>query len=49
MDISINRLARGNPWLEQIEREDSAAPYHDWNERISSECYRANAAAHLGG
>ena len=38
---------RENPWLEEIEREDSAAPCHDWNERISSECYRPNTAARL--
>lgn len=38
---------RENPWLEEIEREDSASPYHDWNERIHMECYRANAAARL--
>ena len=29
---------RENPWLETIELQDSAAPYHDWNERITSEC-----------
>ncbi|MBI4817855.1 MAG: DUF3536 domain-containing protein [Deltaproteobacteria bacterium] len=33
---------RENPWTGQIEREKSAAPHHDWNERIHSECYRAN-------
>jgi alpha-amylase/alpha-mannosidase (GH57 family) len=38
---------RENPWIEEIEREDSAAPYHDWNERINFECYRANTAARL--
>ena len=38
---------RENPWIEEIEREDSAAPYHDWNERILTECYRANTAARL--
>ncbi|HOI94677.1 MAG TPA: DUF3536 domain-containing protein [Syntrophobacter fumaroxidans] len=38
---------RENPWLEEIEREDSAAPHHDWNERINAECYRANAAARV--
>lgn len=36
---------RENPWLESIERQDSAAPFHDWNERIGSECYRPNTRA----
>ena len=36
---------RENPWLEAIELQDSAAPYHDWNERIAAECYRPNAHA----
>ena len=36
---------RENPWLESIERQDSAAPFHDWNERIGAECYRPNARA----
>ena len=30
---------RENPWLEDIELQDSAYPYHDWNERIAAECY----------
>jgi len=34
---------RENPWLEAIELQDSAYPFHDWNERISAECYAANA------
>jgi len=38
---------RENPWLETIEIQDSAAPYHDWNERICSECYATNGAARV--
>ena len=38
---------RENPWLDAVEVEDSAAPHHDWNERIAAECYAANAAARL--
>ncbi len=38
---------RENPWLEVIEMQDSAFPYHDWNERIASECYDRNAAARI--
>jgi alpha-amylase/alpha-mannosidase (GH57 family) len=38
---------RENPWLDDVEREPSAAPHHDWNQRISLECYRANTAARL--
>ena len=38
---------RENAWLEAIERQDSAAPYHDWNERISAECYGPNALARV--
>lgn len=38
---------RENPWLEAIELQDSAYPYHDWNERISAECYAPNAAARI--
>ena len=40
---------RENPWTGIVERELSAAPYHDWNERIYHECYRPNAAAMIGG
>ena len=38
---------RESPWLEAIEIQDSAFPYHDWNERISAECYAANAVSRL--
>jgi alpha-amylase/alpha-mannosidase (GH57 family) len=38
---------RENPWLEQIELQDSAYPYHDWNERISAECYAPNLSARI--
>jgi alpha-amylase/alpha-mannosidase (GH57 family) len=36
---------RENPWLEAIEIQDSAYPYHDWNERITAECYAPNTAS----
>ena len=38
---------RENPWLEAIEKEDSAAPYHDWNERITAECYAPNGRSRI--
>ena len=40
---------RENPWLEDIELQDSAAPYHDWNDRITAECYAPNTAARIIG
>ncbi|HEX6881542.1 MAG TPA: DUF3536 domain-containing protein, partial [Terriglobales bacterium] len=40
---------RENPWLEAIELQDSAEPYHDWNERIAAECYTPNATARILG
>lgn len=38
---------RENPWLETVERQDSAYPHHDWNERVTAECYAPNAASRL--
>jgi alpha-amylase/alpha-mannosidase (GH57 family) len=38
---------RENPWLEAIELQDSAYPYHDWNERVTAECYSPNAASRV--
>jgi alpha-amylase/alpha-mannosidase (GH57 family) len=38
---------RENPWLEAVERQDSAYPYHDWNERITAECYAPNGASRI--
>ena len=38
---------RENPWLEVIEIQDSAKPFHNWNERISSECYEPNTVARI--
>jgi alpha-amylase/alpha-mannosidase (GH57 family) len=38
---------RENPWLESVELQESAQPYHDWNERILAECYAPNADCRL--
>lgn len=38
---------RENAWLEVIEVQDSAHPFHDWNERITAECYAPNAASRI--
>ena len=38
---------RENPYLNAIERQPGAAPFHDWNERIHHECYRPNAFARI--
>lgn len=38
---------RENAWLEAIELQESAHPYHDWNERITAECYGPNGAARI--
>ncbi len=34
---------REDPWLEAVAEQDSAYPFHDWNERVTSECYGPNA------
>jgi len=38
---------RENPWLEVIELQDSAYPYHDWNERVTAEAYGPNARSRI--
>jgi alpha-amylase/alpha-mannosidase (GH57 family) len=38
---------RENPYLEAIELQDSAYPYHGWNERITAECYVPNTASRI--
>ena len=39
--------ARENPWTGVVELQDAAAPYHDWNARITVECYARNAASRI--
>jgi alpha-amylase/alpha-mannosidase (GH57 family) len=34
---------RENPWTGRIPLQESAIPYHDWNERVCTECYAPNA------
>ena len=38
---------RENPWTGEVDAEESAAPFHDWNERIAKECYEANTKASI--
>ena len=38
---------RENAWLETVELQDSAYPYHDWNERVTAECYAPNGASRI--
>lgn len=40
---------REDPFLDEVEAEPSAAPFHDWNQRIERECYRAVVAARVTG
>ncbi len=38
---------RENPWLEEVELQEDAYPYHDWNEKITAECYAPNASSRI--
>ena len=38
---------RENPWIEEIELQESALPFHDWNERINCECYNPNSCSKI--
>jgi alpha-amylase/alpha-mannosidase (GH57 family) len=38
---------RENPWFEEVEFQESAYPYHDWNARITAECYAPNSASRI--
>ena len=38
---------RENPWLETVELQDSAFPYHDWNQRITAEAYAPNTVSRI--
>lgn len=38
---------RENPWLEDVELEDSAYPSHDWNERVAAECYAPTTVSRI--
>ncbi|MBF0489212.1 MAG: DUF3536 domain-containing protein [Candidatus Omnitrophica bacterium] len=38
---------RENPWLDEVELQESAHPYHNWNERVNTECYARNAFSRI--
>lgn len=38
---------RENAWLEFVEYQESAHPYHDWNERVNAESYAPNASSRI--
>ena len=40
---------RENPWFGEVIRQDSASPFHDWNQRITYECYESNTASRILG
>ena len=40
---------REDPWTGIVPEQPGAAPFHDWNERITAECYRPNGWARILG
>ena len=38
---------RENPWTQEIEIQESAEPYKNWNKRVTEECYSPNASARI--
>ena len=38
---------RENPWTGRIDRQESASPHHDWNERMTAQCYGPNATSRI--
>lgn len=38
---------RENPWTGELSSDSSALPFHDWNEKVASECYLPNATSHI--
>ena len=38
---------RESAWLEYVELQDSAYPFHDWNERVTAECYAPNGVSRI--
>ena len=38
---------RENPWIEEVEMQESAAPEHDWNEKICAQCYAPNGVSRM--
>lgn len=41
--------SRENPWIEEVDFEESSYPYHDWNSKITAECYAPNSASPIIG
>jgi len=38
---------RENPWLEEVELQESAYPFHDWNAKVTAECYAPSTASRI--